>query len=294
MGRYISNTNTNSYQDNELLLLKQGFAKNCKEFLTAGTDTWTIDHDVIARVRVWGGGGGGGGGYDRGKSTTFLVFAPGGGGGAGGAAEAILRLKAGTYNITVGAGGTAGAGAGPTSSVDAVSAGTDGGNGGSSSFHTYITCSGGFGGSKAAGRQNAVLGGVGGAATFNRSGFDGFLYIDGQFGGAGGSFRPVYHAKSENESTRHLFKCDLEGGAGESGGFTGGALNNDSIGGFMGGGGGGYNAPFIYVTDTSVRANSGRGVGAGGAGGSGAHWRSVPNLRPGFAGNSGAVVIEWN
>ena len=61
MGRYISNTN--SYQDNELWLLKQGFAKNRKEFLTAGTDTWTIDHDVIVRVRVWGGGGGGGGAW---------------------------------------------------------------------------------------------------------------------------------------------------------------------------------------------------------------------------------------
>lgn len=277
MGRYISNANTNSYQDNELLLLKQGFAKNRKEFLTAGTDTWTIDHDVIVRVRVWGGGGGGGGGFD--KDSTGL---PGSGGGAGGAAEAILRLSAGTYNITVGNGGAAG----KTSNQQGAGVET-GRAGGSSSFHTYITCSGGGGG--AYGNLPAGAGGVGGSASFNWSGFDGLLYVDGRPGGAGGTFKIGYYTQSAGGSWSR-FAYGSEKGEGETGGprryfwHTPKSTGSNII---SGGGGGGYNAPFIYGVDRA-RGNSGCGVGTGGGGAAGYFTSNA------YAGNSGAVVLEWN
>lgn len=279
MGRYISNINTNSYQDNELLLLRQGIAKNHKEFLTAGTNTWTIDHDVIVRVRVWGGGGGGGSGLTSSAANAI----PGAGGGAGGAAEAILKLNAGTYNITVGAGG-AGA-TGPGSQV--------GGNGGASSFHTYITCSGGLGGN--GGRSHPVFGGAGGAASFDLSGFGGFLYMDGRFGGAGGSVKTWIAVPSNADGTNgaisYRISLGSEEGAGESGGpsyyaYPNGGTFTTSIA--TGGGGGGYNPPFIYVTNVSAQFNSGRGVGTGGAGG------YYEKNGVGYIGNSGAVVIEWN
>ena len=281
MGRYISNINTNSYQDNELLRLKQGFAKNRKEFLTAGTHTWTIDHDVIARVRVWGGGGGGGGGSNYSSGSVKLNY-PGAGGGAGGTAEAILRLNAGTYNITVGEAGTGGA-----ADSNNTGAGGKGGVGGSSSFHTYITCSGGRGGGGGVANGAVNFGGVGGTASFNWSGFDGLLYVDSRFGGAGGSRKLGTYEGANN--TLFLISLGSEGGAGESGGQAGYAQS--VLGGatkyYSGGGGGGYNPPFIYGTDMDARENSGRGVGTGGAGG-----RSIP--LSGSSGNAGAVVIEWN
>ena len=286
MGRYISNTN--SYQDNELLLLKQGIAKNRKEFLTAGTDTWTIDHDVIVRVRVWGGGGGGGGGYYHDTDNDDIS---GGGGGAGGVAEAILRLSAGTYNITVGDGGAAG------KTSDQKGAGVESGQrGGSSSFHTYITCSGGYGGSRGWGSRNngVVNGGKGGVASFNWSGFDGLLYADGRFGGNGGAFKPGYYTEegaSASSPKYSRFSYGSEKGEGESGGQMGYSYYNASeVGGFWvgGGGGGGYNPPFIYGADKTTGSNSGCGVGAGGAGSPG-YFTSDP-----YAGNSGAVVLEWN
>lgn len=260
MGRYISNINTNSYQDNELLRLKQGFAKNRKEFLTAGTTTWTIDHDVIARVRVWGGGGGGG--------ATAVTGAAAGGGGAGGAAEAILRLNAGTYNITVGAGG-----GGAT-----TTAGAPGKPGGSSSFHTYITCSGGGAG----GIGSIQQGGLGGSGSFDLGGFGGFLYIDGRFGGAGGSLvSEFYNVMDSSKASSYQVIRGSERGEGESGGpasYADSTYSGNSMRFSWGGGGGGYNPPFIY--------GPGRGVGTGGNG--------RGNRFDGASGQPGAVVIEWN
>lgn len=285
MGRYISSINTNSYQGNELLLLKQGIAKNHKEFLTTGTDTWTIDRDVIVRVRVWGGGGGGGGGHYNGLD---VLGAPGNGGGAGGIAEAILRLSAGTYNITVGAGGAAG----KTSGQNGAGA-TSGTRGGSSSFHTYITCSGGEGGPEGS-LQAAAFGGRGGAASFNWSGFDGLLYADGRLGGAGGNLKSGYYVSPSSNSgdpDYRFFSCGSEKGVGESGGMGGYTWEKYAGIGFVtfsGGGGGGYNPPFIYGVDKTTGSNSGRGVGAGGAGAPG-YFTTPPT-----AGNSGAVVLEWN
>lgn len=274
MGRYITNANTNSYQDNELLRLKQGFAKNHKEFSSAGTTTWTIDHDVIARVRVWGGGGGGGGATGT---------RPSGGGGAGGAAEAILRLNAGTYNITVGSGGAGGKG-----SSTNFTGGLSGVSGGSSSFHTYITCTGGSGGD--GGHSELVRGGFGGSVTFSLNNFDGFLYVDGRPGGAGGSFVIELYTKDTSASggTPYRVYRGSERGEGESGGpasYT--VLGSGDSGSAQcgGGGGGGYNHPFIY--------GPGRGVGTGGNGGR-AITSGDGSTSTGAGGAPGAVIIEWN
>lgn len=153
MGRYITSSDT--YYDNELMMLRMGLAKNKQEFTTVGASTWTLDHDAMVRVRVWGGGGGGD------TYTTSHDFS-GMGGGAGGWAEIIIKLTAGSYPITVGSGGKG-----------------SGGTGGTSSFSNIASATGGFGGSR-----SEPTGSRGGTASINSE--LKFLYYKLVCGGSGG------------------------------------------------------------------------------------------------------------
>jgi len=105
---------------------------------TAGVFTFTVPAGVkkVFVAQIIGGGGGGGG-----KGSTNSRPGAGGGGGqvkqwveVGGFTGSGLE----TVNVTVGAGGTAGANGGST--------GGNGGNGGASSFGAFVSCAGGYGG----------------------------------------------------------------------------------------------------------------------------------------------------
>lgn len=142
-----------------------GSTTNISNFLdmtvykTAGSQNFTVPAGVtMLKVTVTGGGGAGG----TGSGSTGGSMTGGGGGGGGGTVIEILRdVVPGTViPVTVGAGGICGTGIEPT-------------NGGSSSFGSYCSATGGVAG------DSFGSGGAGGVGS------GGDLNISGQGGGAG-------------------------------------------------------------------------------------------------------------
>uniref|UniRef100_UPI00321C3B07 phage tail protein n=1 Tax=Escherichia coli TaxID=562 RepID=UPI00321C3B07 len=128
--------------------------RNLVTFTTAGVTSWTVPEELRkgrkCYVKVIGGGASGGIG-----STTASAVTCGGGGGGGGVAEGLVDLTGiNSVSITVGAGGA------PVSGIS-----VNGKNGGSSSFGTYMSASGGHSG----GQPSGGLGAVGVGGTINTS-----------------------------------------------------------------------------------------------------------------------------
>ena len=128
--------------------------RNLVAFTTAGVTSWTVPEELRngrkCYVKVIGGGASGGIG-----STTASAVTCGGGGGGGGVAEGLVDLTGiNSVSITVGAGGA------PVSGIS-----VNGKNGGSSSFGTYMSASGGYSG----GQPSGGLGAVGVGGTINTS-----------------------------------------------------------------------------------------------------------------------------
>lgn len=144
---------------------------------TTGSTTWTKPTSTrFNGILVWCVGGGGGGG---GTATASRV---GGGGGGGGGAFRNLSASdlsaTSSVNITVGAAGTGGA-----------AGNNDGVAGGTSSFGTFITCTGGGGGNDGGSGSSGGAGGVGSGGNVNgngRAGTDSGLYTD-SYRGYGGA-----------------------------------------------------------------------------------------------------------
>ncbi len=115
-------------------------AQNCVVFDKAGVSTWNVP-DIVKkgrRVRVRVVGGGGSGGYPAINTTNP---SGGGGGGGGGVSESVIDLTGiSTVTITVGSGGT-----GQNTSA------SNGRQGGTSSFGTYLSATGGDGGGQISG-----------------------------------------------------------------------------------------------------------------------------------------------
>lgn len=115
-------------------------AQNFAVFDNAGVSTWNVP-DIVKkgrRVRVKVIGGGGSGGYPAINTTNP---SGGGGGGGGGVSESVIDLTGiSTVTITVGSGGT-----GQNTSA------SNGRPGGTSSFGTYLSATGGDGGGQISG-----------------------------------------------------------------------------------------------------------------------------------------------
>lgn len=200
-------------------------APTTQTFGTPGSPTWTKPANLrYITVVCIGGGGGGGGGY------TGAGFQNGGSGGGGGASNSTLisaiNLPA-TVAVTVGAAGTGGA-------ID-----TNGVDGGSSSFGSYLSANGGT-----KGLARSTSGGAGGTATGSgvagSAGTGGTGAGKGGAGGAAGGYSATAGA----------------GGAATTG--NAGAGENGHAGSDFGGGGGG-----------GVSASESAGGGAGANGGKG-------------------------
>jgi len=190
-------------------------------FNTVGANTWTCPSGVTTiTVQCWGGGGGGGG------VATTSNTASGGGAGGSYTSNTVTVVPGTVYNITVGAGGTAGA-----------NTGGNGGTGGSSSFdNTTMVAVGGPGGTGAAIAGSYV--GGNGTTTGNTAGTN---YAGGN-GAAGAS-------------------TTIGGGGGGGGGST--ALGGNAVGSVAGAGGatgGGNGAAGVS------NANGGAGTAPGGGG----------------------------
>jgi hypothetical protein len=236
----------------------------------------TVQYLVIAgggggslRATGQGAGGGGAGGY--------RTNVPGDLSGGASVAELSMPLIAGTYPITVGAGGAAT----PTDN-------SNGGAGSYSAFANIVSIGGGFGTTFA---RAAILGGSGGggwqeattgSAEVPQQGFKGGNAVGGQTGAAGGGGAGATGATVTSAS-------GSAGGAGLSslitgsstpragGGGGGGASGSGGAGGTGGGGAGSID----NNTSGSGQANTGSGGGGGetgtsGAGGSGIVIFSVP------------------
>ena len=173
----------------------RGYTK--MEFVTSTPYTWTQTGKTdLKRIRVTCYGGGAGG-----------APASQGGGGAGGIGFVVLEASAVTTNVTV----TIGAGGGANS------------GGGTTSFGTYISATGGSTGTTWSGGQGGTATGTG-------------VYI---LGGAGGQFNagnmPYY---SSYPSNGHPGANNFQDASAQGGGIGGGAYGVAANGVFGGGGGG--------------------------------------------------------
>jgi hypothetical protein len=179
----------------KLPALRPGFA-SMQVFTSSGA--FTVPNGVTTlRVTVIGGGGAGG----------YHSTLPGGGGGAGGKAIGVVSglVPGQSIAVTVGAGGAALTGPGT------------GNSGGTSSFGTYMSATGGFGGNGGTAALFAMAGGGGGA------GVGGQINI----GGSWGSDSIVVACRGG------------DGGGPGNGRACSGALPGVAASGFGGGGGGG-------------------------------------------------------
>jgi hypothetical protein len=207
---------------------------------------------------VVGGGGGGG-----------TVYQAGGGGGGGMLSGTFASLPTGTYNIIVGAGGTAGSGG--RSNI------TIAGDGGNSQFHTVQTLGGAYGPTLDGqwGRTGGSGGGNGGIGTTGQ-GFDGGDYNYPAGGGGGGAGGPGGDASDGNGGNGGVGRTWNGNGIKYAGGGGGGSWTGTLSTAYDGGGGGGRE-------NGSTSGQSGT-INTGGGGGGGT---------PGGAGGSGIVIIRY-
>ena len=156
-------------------------ANGISVYSAAGSYTWPVPVGVKnVLVTVIGGGGGG----SR-RSTTAGLSAGGGGAGGGYANKLVDLTGVSSVNVTVGAGG-----------AGASTDNTGGAAGGSSSFGSYLSASGGAGGGGAGGPSaggvgvggdlNSSLGPGSGGADFTTGSGTGNTRISGAGGGPGG------------------------------------------------------------------------------------------------------------
>jgi hypothetical protein len=140
---------------------------------TSGSGSFTVPAGITQiRVKITAGGGSGG----TPSAGCGLTGFAGGGGGGGGSGDALIAVTpAAVISYTVGTGGAAPA---------AVN--TTGAAGTSSSFGSFITCTGGAGGLRQQGTSDAAgmngLGGAAGTVTYS-----GTTYVLAPFTGAGGN-----------------------------------------------------------------------------------------------------------
>ena len=274
-------TNSGQTADREFSIINGG---NGTQTIYTSSGNFTISQNQPVKAYVIGGGGGGGG--EGGSDTLSSNEEYGGGGGGGMAYKLFPNLSAGTYNFTVGSGGSGGSRdanptAGGTSSLTAGgitlqatgggAGGTDNVSGGGYTYQSGHAGRGSFGGAGGVGSGGDVngTGGKGGAGaddyTVDRTVTTQAAYIaaddtsagkNGINGGAGGG-----GAGSEANNDFGAGSITIaglnHGGNGSSTYFTGGGGG----GGVDGGGGYGANG----AAGGSGYTSGGQGSGDGGS-----------------------------
>ena len=258
-----------------------------------GTLTIASGVKVSARTLVVGGGGAGG-------TSTSTTAGAGGGGGAGGFIDQTQTIEAGTYTITVGAGGPA-----------ATAAGNDGNDssfvGGSVSI---VAKGGGGGGSQSVGRPGGSGGGgsrasancIGGDATPAGQGNAGGKGNTAKFGagggGAGGAGKNTASTTGPGAGGAGLQSDIILDANGDSiyyaGGGGGGSFTAKQTAQSKGGGGaGGSNAESADPGDDGFGGGGGGGgsTAPGGKGGDGVVIRRIRDM---IITPPKSVTLEWN
>lgn len=272
--------NPNAIGGNNIYVITDGTGQQWRvhEFLTTGNQTFKPNAGFDAQYLVVAGGGGGGNPNDR----------TGGGGGAGGMLEGTQAvLKNGTYNVTVGAGGTAtnnGA-----NSVFGTATAIGGGRGGTNNRAAATGGSGG-GGYHNSPQGYTTTAGTAGQGNAGGSGWDSGNVSLGFYGGGGGG------AGGRGQNTTIGAQGLGIGGAGKASSITGTSKM------YAGGGGGGTQV-FAQVApggtggggngahnDNSAPTAGAPNTGGGGGGGS---VRIGTGGFDGASGGSGVVVIRY-
>ena len=245
---------------------------------TAATITNSEGTNINAFILAGGGGGGG-----------FV----GSGGGAGGLLSTVGAFS-GSYTITVGGGGTAGASSGIAP------------NGGNSVFNSLTAIGGGGGG---AAFSSGATGGCGGGAGFNNSpgsGTTGQGYGGGTNnpGGAGAGGGGIGSAGSNTLGLQTANEIGANGGFGYGGTAVSIFLDGLQYGGGGGGGGsgntganiaggiaysGGGNGGRGFNDGTAIGSNATNGKGGGGGGGG--NYNGGGSQPAGGTGGSGVVIL---
>ena len=190
-----------------------------KTVLINSNQTWTVPKakNQEFMVRIFGGGGGGAT-YSESISTNNY-----GGGGGGNMNNALLKLNEGdVIDITIGSKGN--------DKLNRINTSIPS-NGGTTSFGTYLSATGG----EASNRENGGNGGTGGGAALY---FADMLQEstsrhagDGTYGGGGGGFLSNYHHIYSSYNRTVL--CYTDGGTGGNFGGGGAFTNNPiSVGGY--------------------------------------------------------------
>ena len=237
---------------------------------------------------VVGGGGPGG---------SAVANNGGGGGGGGGVRRGRIWFPAGTYTITIGAGGAVGAASGGESSIAGAGVSTISASGGlagatASSATAGTSAAGGSsssGGGGAAGTSTSGAGGaITGGAGFGTSGGSSVSSASGGNAGGGGGYGALGGSGNSlgfsghgggglkiNFTATNVFVVACGGGGGAR---NGGVAGVSGVAGFGTGSGGGA----TNTAGGAGQANTGNGGGGGGGG-------TTPGA--GGAGGSGAVML---
>lgn len=228
-----------------------------------GSGTFTANQGLTVEALVVAGGGGGGGGL-------ISTMNGGGGGGGGVLYSSALGLTAGSYAVTVGAGGNSGTNGGNSSfaSLTAV-----GGGHGAHSAYAAPGASGGSGGGEGTSQGGGAGAGTSGQGNAGAAGAGGPNYEGGGGGGslyAGGGYYGGWGAEYSISGTATRY------------GGGGGGGTNASTGGPGGLGGGGNGGGASGAQGANGVANT------GGGGGGSAQWSST-----GGAGGSGIVIVRY-
>lgn len=246
------------------------------------TPTFTYSETPIIcnySLLVVGAGGAGGNGTSSPPNTANAA----GGGGGGGYIEASILASSTTHFITVGQGGS--------------------GQGGASSFDSYLALGGGYGGSGSTNPPNTGGSGGGGSSGYN----SGATGTSGQGNNGGNGSSPSYGGGGGGATAGGQGPSGVNGGAGITSSISGSSVTYGGGGGggkagvngsqSTGGGGGGGKGSFNTIVQVSggydnFPATSGtNGLGGGGGGGSG-----LPGITgvilPGGQGGGGTVILS--